>query len=308
MWSKDELGETAQVNKTGILGWLPLISNPGTIQLHEANSIWLCVQRVIFFPLNKKWPLQVLLFWCKHDVYTNQGTSVLVLLIPNKVMVTGPFLGTYSAKFIMQQCKKTNSLDQILTSVVNLGHLMDVAGSVPVYTKKQMEVFSFFTPYHHHVYFLLLLVFLCNWCSFLKEILCLPVFFFPLSGAADLVWAVLQGRDVVRYRVSACVPCPFPFPLLLRFVEQMVWIPMVALDAAEVSSLMPRLYHGNSLWSFWRIEHTVDYCSLFMTFEILLGLYFFLLFSSTSLPNLSQRSLVWTPLQLGEYCFFHYCC
>lgn len=92
-------------------------------------------------------------------------------------MVTGPFLGTYSAKFIMQQCKKMNSLDQILTTVVNLGHLMDFAGSVPVYIKKQMEVFSFFTPYHHHVYFLLLLVFLCNWHSFLKEILCLPVFF-----------------------------------------------------------------------------------------------------------------------------------
>ncbi|XP_009083145.1 PREDICTED: nuclear factor 1 C-type-like, partial [Acanthisitta chloris] len=29
---------------------------------------------------------QVLLFWCKHNVYINWGTSVLVLLIPNKVM------------------------------------------------------------------------------------------------------------------------------------------------------------------------------------------------------------------------------
>lgn len=230
MRSKDELGETAQVNKTGILGCLPLISNPGTIQLHEANNIWLCVQRVMFFPLNKKWPLQVLLFWCKHDVYTDQGTSVLVLLIPNKVMVTGPFLGTYSAKFIMQQCKKTNSLDQILTSVVNLGHLMDVAGSVPVYTKKQMEVFSFFTPYHHHVYFLLLLVFLCNWCSFVKEILCLPVFFFPSVVLLTLCepFCRVEMWFVTEFRHAFPVPSPSPSfsALWSRWCEFPWWLLM----------------------------------------------------------------------------------
>lgn len=198
------------MSKTGILGCLALISNPGTTQLSEANNIWLCVCRVVFFPLNKTWRFQVLLFWCKHNVYTDWGTSVIVLLIPNKVMVTGPCLWTYSAKFIMQQCKKMNSLDQILTTVVNLGCLMGFAGSVSVYTRKQMGSLSFFIPYHHHVYFILLLVFICDWCSFLEEILCLPIFF--LSGAADLLWAVLQGRDVVCYQVSACVAHPFPFP------------------------------------------------------------------------------------------------
>lgn len=112
----------------------------------------------------------------------------------------------------------------------------------------------------------------------------LPVFL--LSGAADLRWAALPGRHAACYRVSVCPahPFPFPFPLLLRRVEQMVLIPMETLDAAEVSSLMPLLCHGNSLWSFWRREHTADYYLLFMTFKILLGLYFFLLFSSTFQP------------------------
>lgn len=123
----------------------------------KTNNLQLCVWRVVFFPINKMWPLQVLLFWHKHDVYTNWGTSVLVLLIPNKVIVTGPFPGTYSVKFIMQQCKKMNSLDQILTTVVNFGHLMDFAGSVPRYTRKWMGSFSSFIPCqdHHHVYFIL---------------------------------------------------------------------------------------------------------------------------------------------------------
>lgn len=166
IWSDDEVSETVQVRKSSILGCLALISNPGTPQLSETNSIWLCVWRVVFFPLNKTWPLQVLLFWCKHHVYTNWGTSVLVWLIPNKVIVTEPFPGTHSVKFIMQQCKKMNSLDQILTTVVNLSHLMDFAGSVPEYTRKWMGSFSFFIPYqdHHHVYLILLLVFLCGWC------------------------------------------------------------------------------------------------------------------------------------------------
>lgn len=166
IWSDDEVSETVQVSKSSILGCLALIGNPGTPQLSETNSIWLCVWRVVFFPLNKTWPLQVLLFWCKHHVYTKWGTSVLVLLIPNKVIVTEPFPGTYSVKFIMQQCKKMNSLDQILTTVVNLGHLMDFAGSIPEYTRKRMGSFSFFIPYqdHHHVYLILLLVFICGWC------------------------------------------------------------------------------------------------------------------------------------------------
>jgi len=133
----------------------------------------------------------------------------------------------------------------------------------------------------------------------------LLAFFFFLSGAADLLQAVLQGGDVVCYQVSARVA--HPFPLLLCFVEQMVLIPVVALDAAEVSSLMPLLYRGNSLWSFWRREHTVDHCLLFMTCKILLVLYFFLLISSTSSYDLSQRSLVWNSLQLAEHCF-HCCC
>lgn len=224
----------------------------------------------------------------------------------------------------MQQCKKVNSLDQILTTVVNPGHLMDFAGSVPGYTRKQMGSFSFFIPYqhHHHVYFILLLVFICDWCflpmagklelndpwgAFQPNPFCdsakylLAYFFF--SGAADVLWAVLQGRDAVCYHVSACVALPFPFLLLPGFVEQMVLIPMVALDTAEVSSLMPLLYPGNSLWCFWKREHTVDYCLLFTTFKILLGLYFFLLCSFTSPSNLSQRSVVWNSLRPGEYCF-----
>jgi len=77
-------------------------------------------------------------------------------------MVTERFPGTYSAKFIMQQCKKIHSLGQIITTVVNLGHLTDFAGSVPVYTRKQMGLFSFFISYHHHRYFILLLVFICD--------------------------------------------------------------------------------------------------------------------------------------------------
>lgn len=55
----------------------------------------------------------------------------------------------------------------------------------------------------------------------------------------------LQSRDAVCYQVSACVAHPFPFLVLLCFVEQMVLIPMVAPGTAEVSSLMPLLYHGN---------------------------------------------------------------
>lgn len=159
--------------------------------------------------------------------------------------------------------------------------------------------FPFFIPYHHLVYFftfsiyMQLMVFLGG-NPLKEEILCLPAF--SLSGAVDLLWAVLQGRDVVCYQVSVRVAHLFPFPLLLRFVEQMVLIPMVALVAAEVSSLMPLLYHGNSLWSFWRRENTVDYCLLFMTFKILLRLYFFLLCSFTSPSNLSQGSLVWNSL------------
>lgn len=127
--------------------------------------------------------------------------------------------------------------------------------------------------------------------------------YFFLSAAADVLRAVLQGRDAVCYQVSGCVAHLFPFLLLLCFVEQMVLIPMVALDTAEVSSLMPLLYLGNSLWYFWRREHTVDYCLLFMIFKILLGLYIFLLCSFTSPSNLSQTSVVWNSLQPGEYCF-----
>lgn len=85
----------------------------------------------------------------------------------------------------------------------------------------------------------------------------------------------------------------------------MVPIPMETLGAAEVSSLMPLLYHGKSPWSFWRREHKADCYLLFMTSKILVGLlfFFFLLFSSTSSSNLSQRSLVWNSLPLEENCF-----
>lgn len=108
--------------------------------------------------------------------------------------------------------------------------------------------------------------------------------YFSLSGAADVLWALLRGRDVVCYQVSACVAPLFSF-LLLHFVEQMVLVPMAALDSAEISYLMPLLYDGNSLWSVWRRECTVDYCLLFMSFKILLGLYFFLLSSSNPLTT-----------------------
>lgn len=199
---------------------------------------------------------------------------------------------------------------------------MDFAGSVPGYTRKWMGSFSFFIPYqhHHHVYFILLLVFICGWCFlcmagklelsdlkvpsnpnhsyFYNIFACL---FFPQWCCWRSV-SSLQGRDAVCYQVSVCVAHPFPF-LLLCFVEQMVLIPIVAPDTAEVSSLMPPLYHGNSLWYFWRREHTVDYYFLFVIFKILLGLYFILLCSFTSPSNLSQRSVVWNSLQSGEYHF-----
>lgn len=104
-----------------------------------------------------------------------------------------------------------------------------------------------------------------------------------------------------------CVARPFPFPLFLCYVEQMVLIPVVVLDAAEVSSLMPLLYHGNSLWSFWRREHTVDYCLLFMTFNILLDC--ISLCCSLPLPFPTCLKDLWSePPSSLENIVFHYCC
>lgn len=117
----------------------------------------------------------------------------------------------------------------------------------------------------------------------------------------------MQCKDVVCHQVSVCVAHPFPFPLLLCFVEQMVLIPVVALHAAEVSSLMPPLYHGNSLWSFWRRKHTVDYCLLFMTFNILLDYNYFCCSLPPPFPTCPKDLWSETPSSLGNI-VFRYCC
>lgn len=175
-----------------------------------------------------------------------------------------------------------NSLDQILTSVVNFAHLTDFAGTMPVYTRKQIGSFSSFILYHNHVYFILLQVFIWNWCSFLEEIFCLPIFPSVMLLTFCEHFCRVEMWFATRFSMC-CRPLLLPPP------------PLCGADGSNshggswcswgVSSLMPLLYDGNSLWSFWRRECTVDYCLLFMTFKILLGLCFFLLSSSNPLTT-----------------------